>query len=389
MKRDRFIAIRNQAESNTLELYFLDVIADTYDWYSGANSKVQEIIDKVNYYKPSKILCIIDSVGGDAQLGMSIYNFLKLCSAKVSVDIIGLAGSIASVVAMAADQGELRIASSAFMMIHKAEGGMYGSADDLRKGADLVDMYTNQIVEIYSLRTGKTVAEINKLIENGDYWMTGEQCVGQGFADVTFNGGVENLEIAARLDTSIYKNIPAQIRAQIKNELPAAEDHKTFFTKQFDDMKKWFLDIVNAIRQVKPVEGTAITNQIADAVTTPFEKLADEIDSNITNKVNETIASKPVNDAIALQVANAVKVIDFKQGDAKTALDSAVSLGIANALKFDQDGPVKTAFDTAVTNAVTARTKDLETELTNLKGKQSVSGKEDKPKQPIGTWVEG
>jgi hypothetical protein len=44
-------------------------------------------------------------------------------------------------------------------------------------------------------------------------------------------------------------------------------------------MKKFFTDIVNAIKGVKPEEGKVITNQIADAVLAPFEKLGDEIDA--------------------------------------------------------------------------------------------------------------
>jgi ATP-dependent Clp endopeptidase proteolytic subunit ClpP len=229
MKKDRYIAIRNQADSDTLELYFLDVIQDNYDWYTGSSSKVQEIIDKVNYYKPSKIKVIIDSEGGDASTGIAIYNFLKRCDAKVEVEILGLAASIASVIAMAANKGKLRIARNAFIMIHKAEGASWGTSEEMRRYADLVDLYTSQIVDIYSQRTGKPVEEINTLIESGDYWMAGEEAVAQGFADETFND-TPNLQIAARLDPSKYTNIPAQIRAQMK---PSSEETEETVTKSF------------------------------------------------------------------------------------------------------------------------------------------------------------
>lgn len=376
MSKNKFVAIRNQADSTTLELYFLDVIQDTYDWWTGMEfSKVQEIIDKVNAYRPSKILCYIDSVGGNAQVGLSIYNFLKRYNVKVEVEIIGLAGSIASVVAMAANKGKLRIAKNAFMMIHKAQGVVCGNSDEIRQGADLVDLYTTQCVDIYSQRTGKTVDEINTLIANGDYWMAGEDAVAQGFCDETFNDVAPNLQIAARLDPDVYKNIPAQFRAQLKPLAePAADDQKTFFQNQFVEMKKFFTEIVNSIKGVKPEEGKIITNQIADAVTLPFEKLADEIENTITNQVTEVVGGKTVNEAIQLQVTNALTA----------SLEPAVNKAVETATS---------ALTTRMTGleeinaTLVQRNKDLETEITNMKGGKSTpsTGDANAP-QPVGKF---
>lgn len=382
MKKDRFIAIRNQASDETLELYFLDVIADTYDWYTGPTSKVQEIIDKVNFYKPSKIKVIIDSEGGDAPTGLAIYNFLKRCDAKVEVEILGLAASIASVIAFAANKGKLRIARNAFMMIHKAEGVCWGTSEEMRKNADLVDKYTSQIVDIYSQRTGKTVDEINTLIESGDYWMAGEEAVAQGFADETFND-TPNLQIAARLDPNVYKNIPAQIRAQVKPSPDESEKiTESFIQNQFDSMKKFFTEIVNAIRGVKPSEDAAvsITNQIADAVATPFEKLADEIETTVTNKVKEatgetlvTTVTNKVNEGITAS-------LDFsKDGPAKTAIEAAVKVAVEAAAK---------GYDTKIAELEKAN-KDLETEITNMKGKEHNPKNEGGGTEPVGSFTGG
>jgi ATP-dependent protease ClpP protease subunit len=365
MKKERFIAIKNQADSSTLELYFLDVIADNYDWWTGASSsKVQEIIDKVNAYNPSKILCIVDSEGGDAQVALSVYNFLKRCNARVETDIIGLACSAATVFPMASNKGKLRIARNAFMMIHKAQGVVYGTSDEIRKGADLVDMYTGQIVDIYSQRTGKTVDEINALMESGDFWMTGEEAVALGFADETFND-TPNLQVAARLSSTEYKNLPAKIRAQVQQS-SEADEQKTFISQQFENMKNFFSGVMNAVRGVKPEEGKVITNQIADAMAPELEKVGDEIEATITNKVTETMAGETVNKAIALQVTNAVnQSVDFgKEGAAKTALDTAVKNAVDAAV-----APFKEKVD-----ALEKSKGELETEITNLKGKPTNSG---------------
>lgn len=383
MKKKRFIAIRNQAD-NTLELYFLDIIEDTYDWFMGWTSKVQEVIDKVNYYKPSKIKVIIDSEGGDAQTGMSIYNFLKRSEAKVEVEIIGLAASIASVIAMAANKGKLRIAKNAFIMIHKAEGVCYGTGDELRKGADVVDMYTAQIADIYAQRTGKSLEEINAMIDDGDFWMTGEEAVANGFADETFND-TPNLQIAARLDMSQYKHVPAQIRAQLK---PSETDDKSFIQLQFDQMKKFFTEIVNAMRGTKPAADanpqTIVTN-LADAIQKPMETLGDEIEKTIDEKVNnatgEALITKITNKI--KETAPAAAVIDFTAEGPKNALDAAVKLAVDAATK---------PMASQITNLETAnadlkkKNEDLEKDITNMKGGRSRGEESGGGKQPVGKY---
>lgn len=355
MSKNKFIAIRNQADSSTLELYFLDVIGDTYDFWTGMSiSHVQEIINQVNAYNPSNILVIIDSVGGDAPTGISIYNFLKNHKAKVQVEIIGLCCSISVGLAMCANKGKLRIAKNAFMMIHPASGVVCGTADEIRQGADVIDMYTNQIFDIIAERSGKTVDEISKLCAGGDYWMTGEEAVAQGFADTIFNDNA-NIQIAARLDETQYKNIPQQIRAQIAPKLE--DNHISSFQEQINEMKNFFTEIKNAMLGIKPTESTdtaAISNQVAEAMAKPFETLNQDIETTITNKLDGL----------------------------KPSLVEEIKIAVTNELKTVYDERIK-ALETA--NGTLAQTnKDLEKDITSMKGKASVSNQDGDVKKPIG-----
>lgn len=325
MSKPKFIAIKNQSEGSAMELYFLDVIQDSYDFWSGATvSKMKEIIDQVNYYKPSSIKCVIDSVGGDAQVGLTAYNFLKNISVEVEVEIIGLAGSIASVIAMAASKGKLKIARNGFMMIHKAQAITGGTADEIRQGADVVAKYDEQIADIYSQRTGKPVKQITDLYKSGDYWMTGAEAVAQGFADDTIDE-VQNISIAARLNEADLKNMPEAVRAQ----LMPAEDHKTFFQNQFDDMKKIFTDVINSIKGIKPADNTdkqEILNKVAEAMQ-PLETLEAEIENTVTNRVAEAIKGE----AFTTAIANAVKPLN-DEIEALKAKNTALEADIANKI---------------------------------------------------------
>lgn len=355
MAKTKFVAIRNQFETSTLELFFLDVIQDTFDWMTGmTHSQVQEIIDKVNAAQPRVIKVIIDSQGGDAQAGLSIYNFLKHTDARVEVEVIGLAGSIASVIAMAANPGKLRIARNGFMMIHKAEGLAFGTGEELRSAANVVDLYTGQIVDIYAQRTGKAIDEVNALIAPGDYWMTGQQAVDQGFADATFNDVPLSVQqIAARLDTSIYKNSPPDIKAALERLTPGNEI-QNFLTNQFDTMKEQILKILNAIRGVKPAteNGPITGDQIATAMQPGFDELATVIDNEVTTRVTAALAGQapPVMPDVAAEVTTqltAAKITD----QVTTAVTAAIE-------------PYK------------VKIAALEGEIVNLKGKQGNSGHE-------------
>lgn len=373
--KNKFIAIRNQTDNSTLELFFLDVIQDSFDWFTGMEmSKVQEIIDKVNNAQPRVIKLLIDSEGGDAQTGISIYNFLKRTGARVEVEVIGLAGSIASVIAMAANPGKLKIARNGFMMIHRAQGIAIGTGDELRSSAAVVDKYDDQIADIYSQRTNKPVDEIRALYANGDFWMSGQEAVDQGFADATFNDVTNNLNIAARLDLDIYKNLPAAVRAQLGTtgteghmdpRGEPGEEGKTFLQIQLDEMKNLITAILNSIRGVKPEEGKPLPEQIASAMTEPMQNFANEIETTISSQVDTAITSQAVIDKIkaALPPPPAPVPVDLTQ--------------VSALLTSEGDN----AFKTFVTNAIENALKPLRDENTALKndvlllkGKTSNSG---------------
>lgn len=128
----------------------------------------------------------INSLGGLVFDGLAIYHALNQSPRKVTVHVDGVAGSIASVIAMAGD--EIIIAENAVMMIHNPTDGTYGEAADLRQTADRLDMVKTQIVGIYAQRTGMTPAELSPLLD-AETWLTAPEAVAMKFAD-TIAGAV-------------------------------------------------------------------------------------------------------------------------------------------------------------------------------------------------------
>jgi ATP-dependent protease ClpP protease subunit len=129
---------------------------------------------------PEDISVRINSLGGLLFDGFAIYNALKQSPRTVTVYIDGVAGSIASAIAMAGDR--IIMAESAVLMIHKPSDGTYGEAPLLRATADRLDMLQGQLVQIYAQRTGLSVEELQPMLD-AETWLTAAEALALNFID--------------------------------------------------------------------------------------------------------------------------------------------------------------------------------------------------------------
>lgn len=126
----------------------------------------------------------LNSPGGDVFDGLAIANLLREHSASgkgtVTGKVDGLAASIASVIAMACDK--LVMGAHSQLMIHDASAGGYGNATDLREVADLLDMISDNIAQVYADRAGGDPKDWRKVMK-GEKWYTAAEAVEAGLAD--------------------------------------------------------------------------------------------------------------------------------------------------------------------------------------------------------------
>ena len=127
----------------------------------------------------NEVVVEINSPGGDFFAGLAIYNGLRASGKKITVKVLGLAASAASLVAMAGDTIEM--AENSFLMVHKTLTYMFANADDMRETAELLDKFDAGLVSIYAKRTGKSAEETNALLAS-ETWMTAQEAVDAGFA---------------------------------------------------------------------------------------------------------------------------------------------------------------------------------------------------------------
>lgn len=137
--------------------------------------------DELARVKGSKAInMFINSPGGGVFAGLTIYNMLKRFTAPINAYIDGLAASISTVIAMAANK--ISIPKNAMMMIHNPEALCMGGASDMRQTAELLDRCKKSIMNTYSEKTKKPEDELGKLMD-AETWFTGQEAVDAGFAD--------------------------------------------------------------------------------------------------------------------------------------------------------------------------------------------------------------
>ena len=116
----------------------------------------------------SEILIDIFSPGGSVSEGFQIYNAIKRHPAKFTARIDSLAGSIATIIAMAADK--IQMSTGALFLIHKPFLGTGGNSDELRKKANDLDKIEKEALKVYSEKSSQNQADIKKWMQEETPW---------------------------------------------------------------------------------------------------------------------------------------------------------------------------------------------------------------------------
>lgn len=161
---------------NTISIY--DAIGA--DPWTGGGVTAKRIAAALRAIGSREVIVNINSPGGDLFEGIAIYNLLREHKAKVTVKVVSLAASAASIIAMAGDR--IEIAKAGFLMIHNAWVLAMGNRHDLRDVADMLEPFDAAIASVYEDRTGLDGKTIVKMMDK-ETWIAGEKAVEQGFAD--------------------------------------------------------------------------------------------------------------------------------------------------------------------------------------------------------------
>jgi ATP-dependent protease ClpP protease subunit len=173
-KKDWDRSVTALASENTITVF--DVIGDFYDGgFSVArmSAALRSIGDK-------PVTVQINSPGGIYDDGLAIYNLLRAHPARVTTQVIGMAASAASIIAMAGD--EIQIGKSAHMMIHNVQWVAVGDRHVMDEARQAMVIFDDTLADLYVERTGIEKAEVQAMMDAETY-LAGQKAVDMGFAD--------------------------------------------------------------------------------------------------------------------------------------------------------------------------------------------------------------
>lgn len=161
----------------------------------------------------------VQSGGGSIVEGNSIYNALKQHDAKIITHIDSLAASMGSVVAMAGD--EVRMAANGLFMIHNPWTGAVGDAEQLRKDADVLDKWGNNIRNSYA-RSNLSEEELIEAMNATTYY-TAKEALEAGFIDSISDANLAAASIGDMETLKNFENLPQAKIDGIKIECQAKQ----------------------------------------------------------------------------------------------------------------------------------------------------------------------
>lgn len=166
------------AAADQAVIRILDVIGP--DWWTGGGITTQWVTEQLAAIGDKPVTVQINSPGGDYFEGLGIYNVLAQHPQQVTVEILALAASAASVIAMAGD--EIRMAKAAMMMIHNTQWVAIGDRHLMRETADIMQKFDAVAADLYADRSGVTPERAAEMMD-AETWLSGKDAVADGFAD--------------------------------------------------------------------------------------------------------------------------------------------------------------------------------------------------------------
>jgi ATP-dependent Clp protease protease subunit len=186
-------------------------LLDAVSWWSGNDARTfQRTLADLD---AEEIDLYINSPGGSVFEGVTIYNLLVAHPAKINVHVLGLAASIASVIALAGDTVE--IAENAMFMIHDPSSIAMGKAEDFRRTAEVLDKITESILNTYEARTKMSRDELRAAMAAETYF-TADESVSWGFA----TSKVAGMRAAALWNPEDFEGLPEAARALAFHDHP-------------------------------------------------------------------------------------------------------------------------------------------------------------------------
>ena len=272
-------ALSSRAQDRQTEISIFDEIG-----YFGVSAK-QFIADLKSVPADHEIVLKIHSPGGEVFDGNAIYNALKRHTGGVSVQIEGLAASMATVISLAG--APVKMAANGFYMIHNPWGSAVGDAEEMRDQAALLDKIRSGMIAAYAAKSGQEPEQIAAWMD-AETWFSAEEAKAAGFVDEI----TDSLALAASSNKFArlgkFRHAPSDLTARVGDMDTEAQ------TAEADAVVE---PVIEAQEEPTTTEPTAEETPVAvvDAI----------IDAEV-EETEEVIEEEPKEEAPATPVASVI-----------------------------------------------------------------------------------
>lgn len=167
------------------------------DFWSGGGVTAKKVAAQLRAIGDRPVEVQINSPGGDMFEGIGIYNVLREHPQDITVKVMGMAASAASLIAMAGDTIEIGVSS--FLMIHNCWVMAMGNRHDMAEVSDWLAPFDQAMVDLYALRTSQDSAAIAKMMD-AETWLSGSVAIDKGFADALLPADQMKVDEAAKAE---------------------------------------------------------------------------------------------------------------------------------------------------------------------------------------------
>ena len=193
-----------------------------YDFFGMDATSPKSVLEGIEGASGNDIEININSGGGSVFAGSEIYTALKEYEGDVTVKIVGLAASAASVIAMAGDK--VLMSPTAQIMIHNAHVRAQGDYRDMDRTSGILKNVNQTIANAYKMRSNLSDEQLKDMMDE-ETWLTPQQAQEHGFIDEVM---FEQVEIAA--SAGFTQMLPPEVIQKVRNELlnkqPDQEEEK-------------------------------------------------------------------------------------------------------------------------------------------------------------------
>lgn len=250
-------------------------------------------IQMLNEFGVKEIHVNINSPGGSVMDGLSIFSAIMNSAAEVHTHIVGIAASMAGIIAMAGNR--ITMVDFGKLMIHNPTG----SQNPDEKEQNAINSLKDSLLIIFKNRTNKSKSELSKIMDE-ETWIKPKDALDGGFID----------EIISAKKTSI-------------NRMALAEIVNILDIKKTNNMK--------AVTRLLGLNDDATEASIVEAIQSIQNELAEVKDNFRTKEGELTEANKTISDQKGIIAQFEDKQKELNKAVVEETIETAVKDG-----KFDE-----------------------------------------------------